>query len=234
MKKGVLFILMLLACAIIRAQDDPQYRMEVGAGLGCVNYLGDYNGNLFSNIQPMGTIVGRYNFNPTSSLRLKASYGKLKGSSADVETYYPDLDGDVMTKDVYDFSSSLVDVGLVYEYNFWPYGTGRDYRGAKRFTPYIFIGLGATYSNCDTNAKKAFSANLPMGVGVKCKLAERVNLGFDYALHFTLSDELDGQKDPYGIKSSGMFKNTDCYSAFEITLTYSFSGKCPTCNKDER
>lgn len=231
--KYSLCILMLLFSGFAKAQDDPQYRMEIGAGVGGVNYLGDYNGNLFSNLRPMATIVGRYNFNPSTSLRLNASYGTLSGNSADVGTYYPDLDGDVMTKDEYKFSSSMVDVGLVFEYNFWPYGTGRDYRGAKRFTPYIYIGLGATYANCDANDKSVLTANLPIGVGVKCKLAERLNLGVDYGLHFSLSDELDGKKDPYGIVSSGLFKNTDGYSALQVTLTYSFSAKCQTCNKDD-
>ncbi len=35
-------------------------------------------------------------------------------------------------------------------------------------------------------------------------------------------DELDGQKDPYGIKSSGLFKNTDSYSTLQLTFSYSF------------
>ncbi|MDD6865956.1 MAG: porin family protein, partial [Prevotella sp.] len=39
-------------------------------------------------------------------------------------------------------------------------------------------------------------------------------------------------KDPYGIKSSGLFKNTDCYSVLQLSLTYSFMPKCVTCNKD--
>ena len=51
-------------------------------------------------------------------------------------------------------------------------------------------------------------------------------------MHFSQNDELDGAKDPYGIKSSGMFKNTDCYSTLQMTLTYSFMQKCVTCNKD--
>lgn len=51
-------------------------------------------------------------------------------------------------------------------------------------------------------------------------------------MHFSLSDKLDGVADPYGIESSGLFKNTDCYSALLVTLSYSFSAKCRTCNKD--
>ena len=36
------------------------------------------------------------------------------------------------------------------------------------------------------------------------------------------------------IERSGLFKNTDCYSALQLTLTYSFMAKCRTChNADE-
>ena len=63
-------------------------------------------------------------------------------------------------------------------------------------------------------------------------MAERVNVGVEWTMHFSLSDKLDGVADPYGIESSGLFKNTDCYSALLVTLSYSFSAKCRTCNKD--
>ena len=66
-----------------------------------------------------------------------AEYGKLKGSSKDVKTYIPDY-----VAEPYDFNNTLVDVSITYEYNFWPYGTGREYRGAKRLTPFVFAGIG--------------------------------------------------------------------------------------------
>lgn len=86
----------------------------------------------------------------------------------------------------------------------------------------------------DGDKKSAFSAGVPIGIGVKYKLSTRMNLGVEWAMHFTLSDELDGQKDPYGIQSSGAFKNTDCYSTLQVTLSYSFWERCRTChNEDE-
>ena len=135
----------------------------------------------------------------------------------------------------YTFDNSLVDVGFAYEYNFLPYGTGRDYRGAQRLSPYAMIGLGATYVNMKGgDSKSVLTANLPIGLGVKYKVSERMNVGLEWALHFSLSDELDGQKDPYGIKSSGLFKNTDSYSTLQLTFSYSFMAKCKTChNEDE-
>ena len=224
----LMLLVLLLSPQGARAQDDPQYRMEIGAGVGMMAYEGDLNGNILKNMQPMGAIVGRYNFDPYKDLRLNIGIGKIKGSSANVETHYPDY---AEAEQPYDFSHSLVDVSLVFEYNFWPYGTGRDYRGAKRLVPFVFGGLGATYVK--GNEKNVFPANVPLGIGAKYKVNERLNIGIDWTMHFSLSDELDGVKDPYWVKSSGAFKNTDCYSALQVSLTYSFSAKCKTCNKEE-
>ncbi len=227
MRKLLLMLMVLLPAARMSAQDDPQYRMEIGAGVGTVSYEGDFYGNVLKNMQPMFSALWRYNFDPYKDLRLSATYGKLKGSSKDVDTYYPDY-----ATEEYSFNRNLLDVSLVFEYNFWPYGTGRDYRGAKRLTPYIYGGIGAT-SASGGGSKSVFTANVPIGLGVKYKLNERMNLGLDWGIHFSLSDELDGVKDPYQVKSSGMFKNTDCYSMLQLTLTYSFKAKCRTCNKEE-
>ena len=222
-------LLATAATATCRAQSDYEYRMEIGAGVGMVSYEGDFNGSPLSNMQPMASVVLRRIFNPYMGIRLAAAYGKLKGSSADVKSYVASY-----VDNPYEFSNTLVDVSATYEYNFWPYGTGRDYRGAKRVTPFVFAGIGATYVSASGGGSSVFTANVPLGVGVKCKIAPRLNLGVEWAAHFSLSDNLDGVKDPYGIESTGLFKNTDCYSALQLTLTYSFMPKCRTChNEDE-
>ena len=226
----VISALLLLAALPANAQEDPEYRMEIGVGGGMAGYLGDFNGNLTKDLQPMGSLLARYIFNPYYGLKLNVMFGKMKGSSADVKTYYP-----AFAETPYEFNNSLVGFDLTFEYNFWPYGTGRDYRGAQRVTPFVFGGLGGTYVSIkDGDKKSAFTANVPIGIGVKYKINKRMNLGLEWAMHFTLGDELDGQKDPYGITSSGAFKNTDCYSTMQVTLTYSFSARCRTChNEDE-
>ena len=223
MRKRVLFSFLLSIVTIgLSAQVDPEYRAEIGGGIGAVAYVGDFNGNLFKNMQPMATLIGRYKFNPRMAIAMNVSYGKIKGSSKNVETYYPEL---VMEE----FNHGLLDVGFRYEYNFWPYGTGREYRGAQRLTPYIGIGLGVTFVKPE-NTEVAI--NLPIGVGVKYKVGNRMNLALEWAMHFTTSDMLDGVKDPYGIKSSGLFKNTDCYSHLRLSLTYDIWVKCRTCHND--
>lgn len=219
-------LLMLCATLTASAQQDDEYLMEIGGGMGMVSYQGDFNGKITSGMQPAGAIVWRRLLNPYMGFRVTGMMGKLKGDATRVETYYPDE-----TTRAYSFDRSLTDVSVTYEYNFWPYGTGRDYRGAKRITPFVFGGIGATYVS--GGEKKVFTANVPIGLGIKYKLKERLNVGLEWSMHFSLSDELDGIADPYGIKSSRAFKNTDCYSGLMLTLTYSFKSKCRTCNNDD-
>ena len=219
MRKGLVTLLMLCATLTASAQQDDEYLMEIGGGVGMVSYQGDFNGKITSGMQPAGAIVWRRLLNPYMGFRVTVMMGKLKGDATRVETYYPDE-----TTRAYSFDRSLTDVSVTYEYNFWPYGTGRDYRGAKRLTPFVFGGIGATYVS--GGEKKVFTA-------IKYKLKERLNVGLEWSMHFSLSDELDGIADPYGIKSSGAFKNTDCYSGLMLTLTYSFKSKCRTCNNDD-
>lgn len=228
MRKGLVTLLMLCATLTASAQQDDEYLMEIGGGVGMVSYQGDFNGKITSGMQPAGAIVWRRLLNPYMGFRVTGMMGKLKGDATRVETYYPDE-----TTRAYSFDRSLTDVSVTYEYNFWPYGTGRDYRGAKRLTPFVFGGIGATYVSGGGGEKKVFTANVPIGLGIKYKLKERLNVGLEWSMHFSLSDELDGMADPYGIKSSGAFKNTDCYSGLMLTLTYSFKSKCRTCNNDD-
>lgn len=225
MRKATLLLLMLAAMLNMNAQTDDEYLMEIGGGVGFLGYLGDYNNVLTRDLQPMATLLVRRNLNPYMGLRLAASFGKLKGDERDVKTIYPSTG---VTP--YSFSRTLTDVSLTYEYNFWPYGTGHDYYGAKRLTPFVFLGLGGTYAGDDGSS--VFTANVPIGLGLKYKVGQRMNVGVEWAMHFSMSDKLDGRKDPYGITSSGMFKNTDCYSVLQLTLSYSFMPKCTTCNKD--
>ena len=223
----VLLLTMVLAVANASAQDDVEYRMEVGGGVGMMGYLGDFNSNLTKNLEPMASVLLRNNLNPYMGFKAAFSYGKMKGSSTNDETYYPEF-----ADHEYKFDNMLLDLNVTYEYNFWPYGTGRDYRGAKRLTPYILLGLGGTFVK--TEEKNVVTANVPLGLGIKYKIGARTNVGLEWAMYFTLSDELDGVKDPYWTTSSGAFKNTDCYSTLQLTLSYSFMAKCRTChNEDE-
>ena len=188
-----------------------------------VTYLGDFNGNILKNPMPMFSVLAKFKANPRMAVAMNVSYGNIKGSAQNAGTYMPtEWQG-------YSFNHSLLDVGFRYEYNFWPYGTGMEYRGAKRLTPYIYIGIGMTFTKPDNTYT---GINMPLGGGIKYKAANRVNVALEWTMHFTTSDMLDGVKDPYGISSSGLFKNTDCYSHLRLSVTYDLWAKCRTCHND--
>ena len=214
----------MLALAVsTSAQTEPEYRMEIGGGIGMVSYQGDFNSNLLKEMQPMFSLLAKYRFTPRMALAMNVSYGKLKGSAKTVTSHVP------QQWESYTFSNNIWDIGIRTEYNFWPYGTGMEYRGAQRLTPYILLGLGLTVCKPD---RTEIALNVPLGAGVKYKVADRLNMALEWAMHITGSDMLDGVKDPYGIKSSGLFKNTDCYSELRLSVTYDIWAKCKTCHND--
>jgi hypothetical protein len=219
----VLLLLVAFHLSLLTAssQEDSEYRMELGAGAGAVAYYGDFNGNLLKGMNPWGVLIARYHLNPRMALALNIGTGKIKGSTDNADTWYP--------IERYEFSHQLTEADVRYEYNFWAYGTGQEYRGARRVVPFITIGLGLTHHSGE---ESGVTVNLPLGAGIKWKVAPRVNLIAEWAMRFTPSDKLDGRSDIYGIKSSGLFKNTDCYSAFQLAVSYDLWIKCKTCNND--
>lgn len=203
------------------AQDEPEYKMEVGAGAGLVNYTGDFNGNLLKGMEPWGALIVKYHMNPRMAVSFDLGMGKIKGSCDQADTW--------QEEEPYTFNHTLTEGLLRYEYNFWAYGTGREYRGARRLVPFITIGLGLTHHSGENSG---IAMSLPIGAGVKYKISQRLNLTAEWAMRFTPSDYLDGRKDSYGIQSSGLFKNTDCYSVLQLALSYDIWMKCKTCHND--
>ena len=218
--------LLLAACLLYAipsaAQDEPEYKMEIGAGGGLVAYTGDFNGNLLKGLQPWGTLIAKYHMNPRMALSLNVGMGKIKGSIADAETWYP-------TTEPYEFDNTLTEGIVRYEYNFWAFGTGREYRGARKLVPFITLGLGIVHHSGENSG---ITMSMPIGAGIKYKVSQRLNFTAEWALRFTPSDHLDGRKDVYGIKSSGLFKNTDCYNVLQLSLSYYVWMKCKTCHND--
>ena len=222
MIRGLLLTAFLLPTPYVMAQDEPEYRIEVGAGAGLIAYTGDFNGNILKGMQPWGAITAKYRLNPRMALALNIGTGKIKGSTDDADTWSPIVEH-------YEFNNQITEADLRYEYNFWAHGTGQEYRGARRLVPFITLGLGLTHHSGDNSG---ITMNLPIGAGIKWKIAQRLNLTAEWVIRFTPSDNLDGREDVYGIKSSGLFKNTDCYSVFQVGLSYDLWAKCKTCNND--
>ena len=63
-KRVLPFCLFAFLPLYVCAQEEPEYRLELGAGLGMVSYEGDFNGNLLRQPQAMGTLLAKYKKNP--------------------------------------------------------------------------------------------------------------------------------------------------------------------------
>lgn len=216
--------LIVLAAARAQQSDEVVYRLELGAGAG----LGFGFTDLKGNASPSGALLARFPLNPRMAVKAQFGYNGLRGTTAGLKPFYPaDPGASGPDRLSYKANGAVYAAAGLYELHFLPYGYERDYRGHFRLVPYLQLGFGLAYGS----AGKAFTAEVPLGAGVKYKLGPRLNLGLDWQVHFSLSDKLDGLEAPLGIKSSG-FRNKDHYSSLTLTLTYDLNPRCPTCNRD--
>ena len=226
--KMVALLLGILLCpATPLFAEELEYRYEVGGMTGGSFYFGDANySGLFKNMNLMGGAVWRYNLNPRMAVKTSLAVARISGGTVDAENRFPGGETD--------FSRTLYDLGAQFEYNFFAYGEGTGYKRTHRLAPYLFAGMGFTFA--PEPLDNVFTPVIPIGLGVKYKLAHRLNVGCELSFRFTMSDKLDVTKasapildDPFGIKSDGI-KNKDSYAFLSISLTYDLSPKYRECN----
>ena len=225
-KKMPLLTVMLLCCLQAVAQDDG-YLFEVGLGGGGSFYMGDANDRLYRNTNGAASVIARYNVNPRFALKCNFTGAGLSGSS---EYAYGVLPGDEVR-----FSRTVYDLGFQIEWGFCGYGM-EGWNGNRRLAPYGLMGIGATFA--PKPARNDFAANFPLGLGIRYKLSERVNLGFEWSMRFSTTDRLDVGADtsgllenPFLIKGKGI-KNKDSYSFTMLYVTFDVFKRPCHCNDD--
>ena len=219
MKKALFITLLMLVVAFPAFAQ--QYKYEVGPTLGMTGYLGEANnGSLFRH--PSFTVGGifRYVHNSRWAFKANLNYANIRGDSEKDETWYPDGAN-------YTFNSSLIDLGLTAEFNFLNYGYGPAYKKLKPISPYMVAGVGFVFAICNGHNQASFT--VPIGIGVKYKYTERLNVGFEFTMRKEFSDRIDGLSDLFGIKHN-FAKNTDWYSFATFTVGYEFGKRCIKCN----
>jgi hypothetical protein len=225
-RRVVLGAMMLCFAAVVRA-DGLEYRYEVGAMAGGCSYYGDANyASPLNNLGIMGGALFRYNINPRMAVKADFAVARISGTTVGGDNSFPGGNTD--------FARTLYELGAQYECHFFAYGDGTGYKQSRRLAPYFLAGLGLTYAPAP--AKHVFTPNVPVGIGLKWKVAPRLNLGCEFSYRFTFSDKLDVVSkegvvldDPYGI-DSGLMKNKDGYSFLSVFLTYDLSPKYRKCN----
>ncbi len=217
-------LIVVLFIGTLPALYAQEYKYEIGGMVGASMYMGDANKtSIIKGLNPAVGGVFRYNVNFRWAFKGDLMWAKVSGKTAGLNNAFP-FEGDIS------FSRSLIELGGQAEFNFFPYSDKYAYMNTRRFTPYVLVGLGLTVA--PGGGETMATVNIPLGVGVKYKLKNRINLGCEFAFRKLLSDGLEGKdelSDPYGVESS-IWKNKDWYSCLMFSITWDFGPRKEPCN----
>lgn len=226
-KKALHVFLLLFITLLGQKVSAQEYEYEIGGALGTSFYMGDANkSKLFQNSHLATGVVFRYNRNFRWAYKGNLLIGGVSGDTRKSGNVFPKGENA-------SFSRTFYELGGQVEYNFFHYSDKFQYLGTRRFSPYLFTGLGMTYGSGD---KSFFGVNLPLGIGLKYKWKDRLNLGFEFSFRKLFGDSFDvtskdknlSLDDPYKIESS-FLKNKDWYVLTMFSLTWDFGVRTKSC-----
>jgi hypothetical protein len=202
--------------ADLKAQSQYAVRQEgeFGVGLGAGHYFGDLNTRAWLNRSKMAaSVFFRKNFGNYIAARIGVSYARL-GYSDIYNTH-----NEYMYRRNLSFNSNVWELALQGDFNFFRFMPGEP---GFNFTPYVTFGAGIfsydpyTYlrgekvflrplgtegqGNAAYPERKQYSSmgiSLPIGVGIKYSLNERMNIGFEILHRLTNTDYLDDVSTTY-------------------------------------
>ncbi len=220
-----LILLLLSALSILNSYAQIN---EIGIFVGGSNFIGDIGATNY--IAPNDFTFGalyKWNRSKRHSYRASVIFSDLKGIDAK-------SDDPRRQQRNLEFSNKITELSVGLEFNFWEFNLHKKQRVT---TPYIFAGIAATnYKNfyfigghLRKDESNSWTVALPIGLGIKSSITNRLVLGAEIAARYTFSDALDGS---FPNESSnpqfkfGNINNNDWYVFSGITLTYTF-GKRP-------
>lgn len=212
---STLIIICLLATGNrAHAQDAIVQEGEFGVGVGAAHYFGDLNTRSQLNRPKLAaTVFFRKNFSNYVSGRIGASFARLGYS----DVY--NSKNEYMRRRNLSFNSNVWELTLQGDFNFFRFLPGEP---GYNFTPYVTFGVGVfsydpfAYLNGekiflrslgtegqgsslypDRKQYSSMAISLPLGVGIKYALNERINIGFEVLHRFTNTDYLDDVSKTY-------------------------------------
>ncbi|MDR1980408.1 MAG: porin family protein [Tannerellaceae bacterium] len=227
--RRVVFMLLLTGLfTVLRAQE---YKYEIGGMAGGAFYMGDVNkGALFKDMNPAFGGVFRYNANFRWAVKADLMWGRVSGTTAGGEQVFPGNAEALFRRDFFELGGQV-------EFNFFAYSDKYAYANTKRLSPYVLLGLGMTVA--PGKGQTFAGLNLPLGVGVKYKVRNRINLGCEFTFRKLFGDNFDVTDDsnaildnPYGIDGS-VLKNRDWYSLLTLSVTWDFGPRSRPCNNSK-
>ncbi|NER12579.1 hypothetical protein GWK08_03935 [Leptobacterium flavescens] len=226
MRKIVLILFLLTGMGLSKAQTH-----ELGVFLGGSNYVGDIGAT--NHINPNQLAFGvLYKWNKSSRYSWRASFtvSDIVGDDADSDIRARNQRG-------FEFRNTVRELSVGLEFNFLEFNL---HNFSKPITPYLYGGL--SYFNSSElffdNGVAIGNGNrntfaIPMTLGIKGKLGQRIIIGAEVGARYTFTDNLDGSNPRDAATTQFRFGglNTDDWYVFSgITITYTFGKKpCYYC-----
>lgn len=216
----VLRILLVVSILVSTARElSAQYRhgyFRVGASLGATNYLGDLDDDFtFKFTKPGLGLHGSYRFNPFMTARL----GFFQGWASATDERTDDI---ARNRRNLSFRTGITEVSAVLVFDFVPSDRGFYYR--PNFTPYVFGGLALFSFNPEAQLDGEYielqplgtegqflpdpndeypdpyrltQISVPLGIGIRLKLARNWDLEVETGFRKTFTDYLDDVSSEY-------------------------------------
>jgi hypothetical protein len=190
--------------------------VEIGATVGGTSYVGDLQKFKpeIGSFGPTVSLMARWNRSPRLAFRATALYGSFNATDYRAFGTLHDRNLEVQTK--------LYELAVCAEYNVLPF----DVMDGKTSSPYLFVGVGGLYFNPQARYEgkfidlrplgtegqlleggktySPFQVVIPMGLGIKLALWQRLSVGFEFGIRQTFTDYLDDV--------SGNYPNIDVLS----------------------
>lgn len=218
MKKLIIALIIVVAASgtsAVKAQwESVRQEGELGISLGAAHYFGDLNTRAKINRpKPVVGVFFRKQFGNYIGLRVAAHFAQV-GYSDIYNTH-----NEYQRRRNLSFNSRIFELALQGDFNFFKFVPGDPYHS---FTPYVTFGVGAfsydpyaflggqkyflrtlategqgTAAYPDRKPYNTMAFSIPLGVGVKYALNDRINVGFEVAHRFTTTDYLDDVSKTY-------------------------------------
>lgn len=207
---------------------------EIGIYAGGSNFIGDIGSTKYiAPNQPAFGAIYKWNRSPRHSFRFTLI-------NTDLEGIDKNSDDPRRKQRDYNFKNNIVELSVGIEFTFLDFNL---HDPGNKSTPYLFTGItfanfenyffnnnGArVYENTNSNAY-----GIPMVVGFKTTIAEKLIFAVEIGARYTFTDELDGSvpdtKDFIDIYSFGNTNNNDWYVFTGATITYTFGRKPCYCD----
>ena len=208
MKKLFFIFVVIIFSGLLGFAQKNTRSVEVGVFLGGSYYIGDLNPLFHFNqfTKPAGGFIVRYNFNQRLAARANIFIGSIQGDDS-----YSTVGAHKQRN--LNFKSKINEASAILEFNFLDYELGNEKR---RFSPYIFAGLGVFQfqplgefngnwealqplstegqglpRGASKKKYKLTQLSIPFGIGVRTHLSKNIGLSIEWGMRKTFTDYLD-------------------------------------------